>query len=148
MQFWLYVTGTSFNSLKSVILLACILYCLNKYTSRGCAYLVVLGGMIFKSTFFLQRLPVVLVYPYVQTCNVFPATRKSLEPVDTAQSIDGAKRALGSLLNDFNGTVAIPAHWHLRDEIIVAGTDVGRIGGGVIEHLPAPAIQQCLYHAT
>ena len=76
---------------------------------------------------------------------MFPATRKSLDPVGTAQSIDGAKRALGSLLNVFNGTVTLPAHWHLhlRDEIIVAGTDVGRIGGGVIEHLPAPAIQQC-----
>ena len=37
---------------KSVILLAYILYCLKKYTSRGCAYFVVLGGMIFKSTYF------------------------------------------------------------------------------------------------
>ena len=62
--------------------------------------------------------------------NVFPATRKSLDPVGTAQSIDGAKRALGSLLNLFNGTVALPAHWNLRDEIIVAGTNVRRIGGG------------------
>ena len=62
--------------------------------------------------------------------NVFPATRKSLDPVGTAQSIDGAKRVLGSLLNVVNGTVALPVHWHLRDEIIVAGTDVGRIGGG------------------
>ena len=64
--------------------------------------------------------------------NVFPATQKSLDPIGTAQSIDGAKRALGSLLNVFNGTVALPAHWHLhlRDEIIVAGTDVGRIGRG------------------
>ena len=70
--------------------------------------------------------------------SVFPATRKSLDPVGTAQSIDGAKKALGSLLNFFSGTVALPAHWHLRDEIIVAGTDVGRIGEGVIEHLPAP----------
>ena len=52
-----------------------------------------------------------------------------MDPVGTAQSIDGAKRALGSLLNVFNGTVALPAHWHLRGEIIVAGTDVGRIGG-------------------
>ena len=53
-----------------------------------------------------------------------------MDPVGTAQSIDGAKRALGSLLNVFNGTVALP-HWHLylRDEIIVAGTNVGRIGG-------------------
>ena len=59
--------------------------------------------------------------------------QKSLDPVGSAQSIDGAKRALGSLLNVFNGTVALPAHWHLRDEIIVAGTDVGRIGG-VLEH--------------
>ena len=68
--------------------------------------------------------------------NVFPATRMSLDPVGTVQSIAGA--------NVFNGTVALPAHWHLhlRDEIIVAGTDVGRIGG-VIEHLPAPAIQEC-----
>ena len=64
--------------------------------------------------------------------NVFPATRKSLDPVGTAKSIDGAKIALGSLLNVFNGTVALPVHLHLhlRDEIIVAGTDVGRIGGG------------------
>ena len=63
--------------------------------------------------------------------NVFPMTRKSLDPIGTGQSIDGAKRALGSLLNVFNGTVALPVHWHLhlRDEIIVAGTDVGRIGG-------------------
>ena len=36
------------------------------------------------------------------------------DPVGTAQSIDGAKRALGSLLNVFNGTVALPAHWHLE----------------------------------
>ena len=62
--------------------------------------------------------------------NVFPVTQKSSDPVGTAQSIDGAKRALGSLLNVFNGMVVLPAHWHLRDEIIVAGTDVGRIGGG------------------
>ena len=75
--------------------------------------------------------------------NVFPATRKSLDPVGTAQSIDGAKRALGSLLNSFNSTVALPAHWHLRDEIIVAGADVRRIGG-MIEHLPAPAIPRSL----
>ena len=63
---------------------------------------------------------------------VLPATRKSLDPVGTAQSIDGVKRVLGSMLNIFNGTVALPAHWHLhlRDEIIVAGTNVGRIGGG------------------
>ena len=61
--------------------------------------------------------------------NVFPATQKSLDPVGTAQSIDGVKRALDSLLNVFNGMVALPAHWHLQDEIIVAGTDVGRIGG-------------------
>ena len=41
------------NSLiKSVILLAYILYCLKKYTSRGFAYCVVLGGMIFKFTSF------------------------------------------------------------------------------------------------
>ena len=38
--------------IKSVILLAYILYCLKKYTSRGCAYFVVLGGMIFKTTSF------------------------------------------------------------------------------------------------
>ena len=59
---------------------------------------------------------------------MFPATQKSLDPVGTAQSIDSAKRALGSLLNIFNGMVALPVHWHLhlRDEIIVAGTDVGR----------------------
>ena len=56
--------------------------------------------------------------------NVFPETRKSLDPVGTAQSIDGAKRALGSLLNVFNGTVALPAHLHLRDEIIVLGGTV------------------------
>ena len=63
--------------------------------------------------------------------NVFPATRKSLDPV--------AKRALGSLFNVFNGTVALPAHWHLRlqDEIRVAGTDVGRIGGGGGDRAPA-----------
>ena len=66
-----------------------------------------------------------------------------MDPVGTAQSVDGAKRALGSQLNVFNGTVALPAHWHLRDEITVAGTDVGRIGG-VIEHLPAPAIPRSL----
>ena len=41
--------------IESVILLAYILYCLNKYTSRGCAYLVVLGGMIFKSTSFSPK---------------------------------------------------------------------------------------------
>ena len=76
--------------------------------------------------------------------NVFPVTRKSLDPVGTAQSTDGVKRALGSLLNVFNGTVALPTHWHLRDEIIVAGTDIGRMGGGVIEHLPAPAIPRSL----
>ena len=51
-----------------------------------------------------------------------------MDPVGIAQSIDGAKRVLSSLLNVFNGTVALPAHWHLRDEIIVTGTDVGRIG--------------------
>ena len=45
---------------------------------------------------------------------MFPATRKSLNPVGTVQSIDGAKRALGSLLNIFNGTVVLPAHWHLE----------------------------------
>ena len=38
--------------LKSVVLLAYILYCLKKYMSRGCAYFVVLGGMIFKSMSF------------------------------------------------------------------------------------------------
>ena len=79
--------------------------------------------------------------------NVFPVTQKSSDPVGTAQSIDGAKRALGSLLNVFNGMVVLPAHWHLRDEIIVAGTDVGRENRGVIEHLPAPAIQQCRHNA-
>ena len=77
--------------------------------------------------------------------NLFPATQKSLDPVGTAQSIDGAKRALGSLLNVFNGTVALPAHWHLWDEITVAWTDVGRLGG--MEHLLAPAIQQCRHNA-
>ena len=65
----------------------------------------------------------------------------------------GAKRVLGNLLNILNGTVALPTHWHLRDEIIVARTDVGRMGGtdvgrmgggGVIEHLPAPAIPRSL----
>ena len=39
-----------YSLIKSVILLAYILYYLKKYTSRGCAYFVVLGGMIFKST--------------------------------------------------------------------------------------------------
>ena len=74
--------------------------------------------------------------------NVFPATRKSLDPVGTAQFIDGAKRALDSLLNAFNGTVALPAHWHLhlRNEIIVAGTDVGRIGLGSALSPPPLAI--------
>ena len=38
--------------IRSVILLAYILYFLKKYTSRSCAYFVVLGGMIFKSTSF------------------------------------------------------------------------------------------------
>ena len=38
--------------IKSVILLAYILYCLKTYTYGGCAYFVVLGGMIFKSTSF------------------------------------------------------------------------------------------------
>ena len=38
--------------IKSVILLAYILHCLKKYTSIGFAYFVVLGGMIFKSTYF------------------------------------------------------------------------------------------------
>ena len=71
--------------------------------------------------------------------NVFPVMQKSLDPVGTAQSIDGAKRALGSLLNVFNGTVALPAHWHLRDEIIVAGTDVGRMGGGGDRAPPSPS---------
>ena len=71
--------------------------------------------------------------------NVFPATRESLDPVGTAQSIDGAKRALGSLLNVFNGTLALPAHWHLRDEIIFAGTDAGRIGGGGDRAPPSPS---------
>ena len=63
------------------------------------------------------------------------------EVVGTAQSIDGAKRALGSLLNVFNGTVALPAHFHLhlRDEIIVAGTDVGRMGGGGDRASPGPS---------
>ena len=73
--------------------------------------------------------------------NVFPATRKSLDPVGTAQSIDDAKRALGSLLNVFNGTVALPAHWHLRDE--TQGL-MSREEGGVIEHFPAPAIPRSL----
>ena len=61
--------------------------------------------------------------------NVFPVTRKSLDPVGIAKSIDGAKRAPGSLLNVFNGTVVHPAHWHLhlQDEIIVTRTDVGKI---------------------
>ena len=70
---------------------------------------------------------------------MLPATRKSLDPIGTAQSIDGEKRALGSLLNVFTGTVALPAHWHLRDEIIVAGTDVGRIGGGGDIVSPSPS---------
>ena len=60
---------------------------------------------------------------------MFPAMWKLLDYVGTAQSIDGAEIALGSLLNVFNGTVALPAHWHLRDEIIVAMTDVRRIRG-------------------
>ena len=38
--------------IKYVILLAYILYCRKKYTARGCARFVVLGGMIFKSTSF------------------------------------------------------------------------------------------------
>ena len=38
--------------IKSVIFLAYIVYCLKNYTFRGCAYFVVLGGMIFKSTYF------------------------------------------------------------------------------------------------
>ena len=38
--------------IKSVILLAYILYCLKKYTTVDCAYFVVLGGMIFTSTSF------------------------------------------------------------------------------------------------
>ena len=50
--------------IKSVILLAYILYCLKKYTSKRCVYFVVLGGMIVKSTYFP---PVVLVHPYVHT---------------------------------------------------------------------------------
>ena len=39
-----------FHDKESVILLAYILYCLKKYTYRGCTYFVVLGGMIFKFT--------------------------------------------------------------------------------------------------
>ena len=38
--------------IKFVIFLAYILYCLKKYTYRGCAYFVVLGGMIFESSSF------------------------------------------------------------------------------------------------
>ena len=38
--------------IKSVILLAYVLFCLTKYTSRGCAYFVVLGLMVFKYTSF------------------------------------------------------------------------------------------------
>ena len=38
--------------IRSVILLAYILHCPKKYTSRGCAYFIVLGRMIFKSTSF------------------------------------------------------------------------------------------------
>ena len=50
--------------IKSVILLAYILYCLKKYTSRGCAYFVEWFLNLHLS---LQRLPVVLVHPHVQT---------------------------------------------------------------------------------
>ena len=52
--------------IKSVILLANILYCLKKYTSRDCALFLVLGEMIKNLHLFLQRLPVVLVHPYIQ----------------------------------------------------------------------------------
>ena len=47
MQFWPHVTGTQL--IKSVMLLAYILYCLKKHMFRGCVYFKVLGGMIFKS---------------------------------------------------------------------------------------------------
>ena len=53
--------------IKSVILLAYILNCLNKYTSRGCAYFIVLGGMIFKSTSFPPKASSSTCSPYVQT---------------------------------------------------------------------------------
>ena len=53
--------------IKSVILLAYILYWPKKYPPRGWAYFVVSVGMIFKYTSFPERLPVVLVHPYVQT---------------------------------------------------------------------------------
>ena len=52
--------------------------------------------------------------------NVFPATRKSLDPIGAAQSIDGAKRTLGRLLNVFNGMVALPAHWHHQPSVHIA----------------------------
>ena len=64
--------------IKSVFLLAYILYCLKKCTSRGCAYFIVLGGMIFKSTSFPPK-------AYSSTCSSLCPDQ---EPQSTSEFVD------------------------------------------------------------
>ena len=91
--------------INSVILLAYILYCLKKYTSRGYAYFVLLGGMIFKSTSFPPKASSI-------TC---PSLCPDQEPQSTSEFVDKCGFKTGRKRS--SGVLSSSSHLHLRTHL-------------------------------